>query len=70
MAVYICTVCDTMYDEDKEGVKWDDLPDDWLCPVCASPKSLFKRTAETESAPHLPASAGPEKFWGQTEAFR
>jgi len=42
MAAYICVVCDTVYEEDKEGVKWDDLPDDWVCPVCDSPKSMFK----------------------------
>ena len=42
MAVYVCAVCDTVYDEDKEGLRWDDLPDDWVCPVCDSPKSMFK----------------------------
>jgi len=31
----------TVYDEDKEKVKFDDLPDDWRCPVCNSPKSVF-----------------------------
>ena len=42
MAVYICTVCDTPYDETKEGLAWKDVPDTWLCPVCDSPKSMFK----------------------------
>lgn len=37
MAVYIYVVCDTLYDEEKEGVKWEDLPDDWACPVCYFP---------------------------------
>jgi len=59
MAVYICTVCDTVYDEDKEGVKWDDLPDDWVCPVCASPKSLFRRVEQTKSAPDGMLSTEP-----------
>ena len=47
MAVYICAVCDTVYDEDKEGVKWDDLLDDWVCPVCDSPKSMFKLVVDS-----------------------
>jgi pyruvate oxidase len=49
MAKYRCTVCNFIYDEDKEGKKFEDLPDDWRCPVCNSPKSLFVfLTEETE----------------------
>lgn len=43
MAVYICTVCDTEYDEDKETVPWNDLPSDWVCPVCDSGKPFWRR---------------------------
>jgi glutamate synthase domain-containing protein 2 len=42
MAVYKCMVCDTVYGEGKESVKWDDLPDNWVCPVCGSGKSHHK----------------------------
>ena len=28
MAVYRCDVCDYLYDEEKEGTAWADLPDD------------------------------------------
>lgn len=41
MAKYRCTVCNYVYDEEKEGVKFDDLPENWTCPVCNSPKSEF-----------------------------
>jgi glutamate synthase domain-containing protein 2 len=41
MAVYRCTVCDYLYDEEKEGTRWEDLPDGWVCPVCSSAKSYF-----------------------------
>ena len=41
MAKYRCTVCNFIYDEDIEGKKFEELPDDWRCPVCNSPKSLF-----------------------------
>ena len=43
MAVYVCSVCDTEYDEDKEAVRWNDLPSDWVCPVCDSGKPFWRR---------------------------
>ena len=51
MAKYICSVCEYVHDEEKTGQKWDDLPEDWVCPVCESPKNYFTRADETESAP-------------------
>ena len=41
MARYRCTVCNYIYDEKKEGRKFSELPDDWRCPVCNSPKTVF-----------------------------
>ena len=41
MAVYKCSVCGEIYDDDEEPVKFEDLPDDWVCPLCHSPKSAF-----------------------------
>ncbi|MCE5214959.1 MAG: thiamine pyrophosphate-dependent enzyme [Methanobacterium sp.] len=41
MAKYRCTVCNYIFDEEVEGYKFDDLPDNWRCPVCNSPKSTF-----------------------------
>ncbi|RUM43512.1 MAG: glutamate synthase, partial [Desulfocapsa sp.] len=43
MAVYVCSVCDTEYDEAKETVRWNDLPSDWVCPVCDSGKPFWHR---------------------------
>ena len=31
---YRCTVCGHIYDEEREGVKFADLPDTWTCPTC------------------------------------
>lgn len=39
---YICQVCGYVYDEDKEKVKFVDLPSDWKCPLCGANKSDFK----------------------------
>lgn len=40
-AKYECAACGYIYDEEKEGTKFDDLPDDWLCPICGSEKEDF-----------------------------
>ena len=47
MAKFICTVCGEIYDEEKEGVKFSDLPDDWTCPRCHALKSVFMPVMET-----------------------
>ena len=45
---YVCQVCGYVYDEEKEGVPFAELPDDWSCPLCKAPKSEFK-AQESES---------------------
>ena len=46
MAKYKCQLCGHIYDEEKEGIKFEDLPDDWKCPMCFAPKSMFKLVEE------------------------
>lgn len=46
MAKYKCQLCGHIYDEEKEGVKFEDLPDDWKCPMCFAPKNMFKLVEE------------------------
>lgn len=36
-----CTACGYIYDEEKEGSRFEDLPDDWICPLCGSEKDDF-----------------------------
>lgn len=38
---YKCPVCGYIYDEANESVKFTDLPDNWVCPVCGTEKSEF-----------------------------
>ena len=46
---YECAVCGYVYDPEEgdsmsgiaPGTKFEDLPDDWVCPVCGAPKSQF-----------------------------
>jgi len=28
--------------EDRKGTSFDDLPEDWKCPVCGAGKKIFK----------------------------
>ena len=41
MAKYRCTICGYIYDEEKEGILFKDLPDDWKCPRCGVGKENF-----------------------------
>lgn len=41
MARFRCSVCNWVYDEEQEGVKFEDLPETWTCPICGAPKSAF-----------------------------
>ncbi len=40
---YICDVCGYVYDEDIEGTKWEDLPEDYECPLCGVGKDQFSK---------------------------
>ena len=43
MAQYICSPCGWIYDEAEEGVKFADLPADYLCPVCGVGLDQFEK---------------------------
>jgi flavin reductase (DIM6/NTAB) family NADH-FMN oxidoreductase RutF/rubredoxin len=40
-ARYKCSVCGYIYDEAEEEIKFADLPEDWVCPICGSEKEDF-----------------------------
>jgi rubredoxin len=50
MKRYLCLGCGFLYDEAlglpefgiTAGTQWEDIPDDWICPDCSTPKSLFE----------------------------
>ena len=43
---YRCTICGYIYDDDKEKVPFDQLPDTWKCPLCGARKSDFVPVTE------------------------
>ncbi|MGH8461308.1 MAG: rubredoxin [Stenotrophobium sp.] len=50
MKKWICVICGHIYDEAAgnpdtgiaAGTRFADLPEDWTCPECGSPKSAFE----------------------------
>ncbi len=50
MSKWRCVPCDYVYDPEAgdpgcnvpPGTAWEDLPDDWRCPVCAAGKEHFE----------------------------
>lgn len=50
MKRWICVICGFIYDEAEglpdygvaAGTVFTDLPEDWTCPECGSPKSSFE----------------------------
>lgn len=46
---YVCSICGYVYDDTKEEVKFEDLPDTWVCPWCGASKSLFKPLEEEKN---------------------
>ena len=45
-----CIICGFIYDEEKGipedgipgGTRWEDIPDDWMCPDCGVGKEDFE----------------------------
>ena len=54
MDKYFCNPCGYTYDPEKgdpehgikPGTAFEDLPDDWVCPMCGIDKSMFMRCIE------------------------
>ena len=46
---YKCAICTHIYDEAKgdpdtgiePGTRWEDIPEDWVCPECGATKKAF-----------------------------
>jgi len=55
---YLCSVCGYVYDPDTGdsesgipgGTDFEELPEDWVCPVCGVDKAKFKKLGLTARA--------------------
>jgi rubredoxin-NAD+ reductase len=56
---YICSACGWVYDPEQgdpdggiaPGTAWEDIPDDWVCPVCGVGKEDFEPVEQTTASP-------------------
>ncbi|WP_343208196.1 rubredoxin [Anaerolentibacter hominis] len=47
---YVCSICGYVYDEEagdpsvgiEPGTKWEDVPEDFVCPLCGVGKEMFE----------------------------
>ena len=39
---YVCTVCGYVYDDAEQDVPFEQLPEDWVCPLCGVGKEDFE----------------------------
>lgn len=54
MAKYVCTLCAYEYDPEQgdpdsdiaPGTAFENIPDDWSCPVCGATKDQFELVEE------------------------
>lgn len=54
MRKYVCSICGYVYEEARgileagiePGTPWEDLPGDWVCPLCGATKVEFKQQGE------------------------
>lgn len=52
MEKYLCTVCDYVYNPElgdpeagiSPGTSFEELPEDWVCPLCGMGKEVFEVT--------------------------
>ncbi len=51
MANFICKQCHWIYDEEKKGILFEDLPDSFMCPICGALKESFKPLPLKEDSP-------------------
>ena len=66
MDKYVCELCGYVYDPTvgdpdngiAPGTEFDELPEDWVCPLCGATKEDFEKVveeeADTEDAPGTP----------------
>ncbi len=54
MSKWICQICGYVYDEEKEGVPFSQLPDSWVCPLCGADKASFSPEGGVEEKPQAP----------------
>lgn len=65
MSKYKCSVCSFIYDEENEDRAWDDLPEDWVCPVCGATKDKFVAVEPEAAEEESGGAEGGDEYLGE-----
>ncbi len=59
---YVCSICGYVHDEEKDGVPFADLPENWVCPICRAAKGAFapQEPAKAPATPVVPVEIDPD----------
>lgn len=68
MAKFVCEVCDFVYDEEREGVPFAELGEDWVCPVCGTPRKHY-RPLEEDTEKGAPAAVSETESLPDAEKY-
>ena len=63
--IWECIICGWLYDESlgcpedgiAPGTRWEDVPEDWTCPVCGVSKQDFEMVKTGPSPTPIPTAA-------------
>lgn len=58
--VWTCSLCGYIYDGE---IPFEDLPADWVCPMCGAPKDLFTAEGAVQEAEAVAEEAAGGKTW-------
>ena len=69
MQKYVCSICGFVYDETAgypqggiaPGTKWEDVPKDWVCPLCGATKNEFMLQTEPKTTTVITQSSEEEQ---------
>ena len=69
MKKFECSVCGFVYDESVEGAAWEELPQDWVCPVCAAERDFFEAVAGSAGPPEVAQTGGEVSEFAALQAY-
>ena len=75
MKQYVCPICGYVYDEGagipKDGIapgtRWEDLPENWVCPICKARKADFSEKGQKEEPEGEAYAPLVDKEWNAME---
>lgn len=57
---FTCCICGYVYEEEKEGVPFNELSLDWTCPSCGAQKAMFDSVKVEQPEPSAAEGVSPD----------